>query len=72
MANTRILDEQFDLAIRAAERLGRTWECCGDIVDRHSGKPLGRVYGRAATKAGAEEEVVREAARWVKRGVMAR
>jgi hypothetical protein len=63
--STRILNEQFDLSVRPADRLHGAWESSGDIIDRHSGKALGRVYGKGRTSAAAEEEVGREAERWL-------
>lgn len=72
MPSTSILNEQFDLSVRPADRLHGVWESCGDIIDRHSGKPHGRVYGQGRTSAAAEEEVEREAARWLLRRVAVR
>jgi hypothetical protein len=67
VSSTRILDGELDLRIRPADRLYFAWEACGDIIVRHSGKPIGRVYGRGSTSAEAEEEVSREAERWLLR-----
>ena len=72
MPQTRILDGELDLRIRAADRLDGYWEASGDIVERHSGKSIGRVYGRGRTNEAAGEEVSREAERWVLRGVKIR
>jgi len=62
---TRILNGQFDLNVRAPDRLRGAWECCGDIVDRERNRPIARVYGKGRTSAVAEEDVVREAERWI-------
>lgn len=68
MAVTRILNAEFDVRIRPADRLHSYWESCGDIVQRVNGKSLARLYGRGRTSAAAEEEVAREADRWLLRG----
>jgi len=60
-----MLNERFDLRIRSADRVRGQWESCGDIVERHSGKALGRVYGRGSSSAAAEQELQLEAERWL-------
>ena len=72
MTSTGNLNEQFDLEVRAAGRPKAVWECSGDIVNRHSGKSLARVYGNGRTSAAAELEVLREAERWLLRGMTVR
>jgi hypothetical protein len=63
----RILNAELDLRIRPADRSFGYWESCGDIVERQSGKSIARVYGRGRTGAAAEQEVGREAERWLLR-----
>lgn len=67
MSDTRFLNGHYDLRIRVTDRAGSTWECCGEIIDRHSGRPNARVYGRGRTKLAAEEEAELEAQLWVRR-----
>ena len=67
MPRTCLLDSQFDLIIRAPERLHGHWSACGDIKKRESEQTVGRVYGSGRTGADAQQEVVREAERWLLR-----
>jgi hypothetical protein len=66
--STRILNDIFDLVTRPAERLPRIWEASGDIIERSSKKPVARLYGRGNSSSAAEEEVQREAERWLING----
>lgn len=67
MSVAHILNKEFDLKIREGERARGGWETSGDIIDHDSGKPLGRVYGWGRTNAAAQQEVTREAERWLLR-----
>jgi len=67
MPKLRPLNDRFDLVVRDAERLHGYWEGCGDIVDRDAKRTVGRVYGHGRSGASAEQEVVREAERWLLR-----
>jgi hypothetical protein len=66
------LNEQFGLSVRPADRLQGFWQSSGDIVDRHIDKPIRRIYGIGRTRAAAEEEVEREAVRWLQSGTLTR
>ena len=72
VTETRFLNDLYDLRVRIADKAGSNWECCGDIINRLNGKPVGRVYGRARNQAAAEQEVELEAGRWLRRTGMAR
>ena len=65
MPTMRVLNDVFDLSIRAADWRQGLWESSGDIIDRHKDRPVARVYGRGRSAASAEKEVEREAERWV-------
>ena len=67
MPSQRILNDQFDLSVRPADWVRGAWESSGDIIDHDIGKTICRIYGNGPTRAAAEEEVEREAARWLLR-----
>jgi hypothetical protein len=69
MPNVRILNEQYDVAVRPADRLKDVWESTGDIIERDRGRAVGRVYGCGPTRRAAEEAVAEEAGRWLLRGL---
>jgi hypothetical protein len=72
VAELRMLNGQFDLAVRPADRLHGIWESTGDIIERERGRAVGRVYGRGTSRRAAEEEVAREADRWLASGLVRR
>jgi hypothetical protein len=65
MPSTRFLSPEYDLAGRPADRRGSALQACGDIIERTSGKSIGRVYGHGGSRTSAEGDVVREAERWL-------
>ena len=67
MSSISILNGQCDLKMRDADHLVGGWECCADIIDRHSGAAIGRVYGRGASRLGAERDASLEADSWIRR-----
>lgn len=70
MPIARILNERFDLSIRAADWRQGLWESSGDIIDRHKDRPVARVYGRGRTSVAAEQEAQREAERWAEHRII--